>query len=229
MYDQEKAAEAWVSYAHKFEPDGMVGPVIAAGGAGPIFDALDYKLFSWPGHGVPEHASFQYVEKEWMSPEEYDDLIDDPTDYMLRSYIPKTNGALAGLAKLDSPSGWSSSAGRTSGQRAGETRDPGGVLDADLGRKAAAWAGFSIGVDMRLAAEGFPGHPGLVTWAPFDFLGDTLRGTRGIATDLYRHPDKCSRPVSVSYRSCSKRSSARRRPSCRRPSSYPCTKGRTAS
>ncbi len=192
MYDQEKAAEAWVSYAHRFEPDGMVGPVIAAGGAGPIFDALDYKLFSWPGHGVPEHASFQYVEKEWMSPEEYDDLIDDPTDYMLRSYIPKTNGALAGLAKLDSPFGmvqlcgadfWAASWGDPDLQAAFSTL-------LDLGKKAAAWAGFSIGVDMRLAAEGFPGHPGLVTWAPFDFLGDTLRGTRGIATDLYRHPDK---------------------------------------
>jgi hypothetical protein len=26
--------------------------------------------------------------------------------------------------------------------------------------------------------------------APFDVLGDTLRGTRGILTDLYRCPDK---------------------------------------
>ena len=43
---------------------------------------------------------------------------------------------------------------------------------------------------MRLASEGFPAHLGLVTWAPFDFLGDTLRGTRAIMTDLYRYPDR---------------------------------------
>ena len=58
---------------------------------------------------------------------------------------------------------------------------------------------------MRLVAEGFPAHPGLVTWAPFDFLGDTLRGTRGIVTDLYRRPEKvlaaCERllPVLLKY------------------------------
>jgi len=38
-------------------------------------------------------------------------------------------------------------------------------------------------------SEGFPIHPGLFVSAPFDFLGDTLRGTRGIVTDLYRRPD----------------------------------------
>ena len=57
MYDQEKAAQASVGFAHSLEPDAMVGSAIAAGGAGPIFDALDYKLFSWPGHGVPERAA----------------------------------------------------------------------------------------------------------------------------------------------------------------------------
>jgi hypothetical protein len=105
MYDQEKAAEAWVSNAHALGLDAVVGPAIAAGGAGPIFDALDYRLFSWPGHGVAETASFQYVEKEWMLPEEYDELIEDPTGYLLRTYIPRSNGALAGLAKFDSPFG----------------------------------------------------------------------------------------------------------------------------
>ena len=193
MYDQEKAAEAWVSYARSLEPDAMVGSAIAAGGAGPIFDALDYKLFSWPGHGVPETASFQYVEKEWMLPEEYDDLIDDPTDYMLRTYIPRTNGALAGLAKLDvSLRDGPALRGGLLGSELGGPRASGGASRScmEAGRQAAAWAEFSIGLDMRLVSEGFPAHPGLVTWAPFDFLGDTLRGTRGIVTDLYRYPEK---------------------------------------
>ncbi len=30
MYDQEKAAEAWLGYAQSMEPDAMVGPAIAA-------------------------------------------------------------------------------------------------------------------------------------------------------------------------------------------------------
>ena len=75
----------------------------------------------------------------------------------------------------------------------------------EAGKRAAAWAGATIGLDMRLMSEGFPSHPGLVTWAPFDFFGDTLRGTRGIVTDLYRYPEKvleaCDRllPVLLKY------------------------------
>ena len=207
MYDQEKAAEAWVGYAHSLEPDAMVGSAIAAGGAGPIFDALDYKLFSWPGHGVPETASFQYVEKEWMRPEEYDDLIDDPTDFILRTYIPRTNGALSGLAKLDAPFGMTQLCGAdfwVAGWGDPELQEAVSKL-MEAGKRAAAWAGATIGLDMRLMSEGFPSHPGLVTWAPFDFLGDTLRGTRGIVTDLYRYPEKvleaCDRllPVLLKY------------------------------
>jgi hypothetical protein len=37
------------------------------------------------------------------------------------------------------------------------------------------------------------GYPSLARGfgsAPFDVLGDSLRGTRGIMRDLYRHPDK---------------------------------------
>ncbi len=203
MYDQEKAAEAWLGYAQSMEPDAMVGPAIAAAGAGPILDALDFKLFSWPGRGVPKEASFQYIEKEWMLPEEYDELIDDPTDFLLRTYIPRTNGALTGLAKLDAPFGmvqlcgvdfWVAGWGDPELQRAVSKL-------MEMGTQAAAWAKAIIGTDMRLMAEGFPMHPGLVTWAPFDFLGDTLRGTRGIVTDLYRYPEKvleaCRRLVPV--------------------------------
>jgi hypothetical protein len=191
LYQQAKAAEAWLAYGRALEPDAIV-PSATAAVAGPLFDLLDFKLFSWPGHGVPEDASFQYVEREWMRPEEYDDLIDDPTDFLLHTYVPRTNGALAGLASLESPVGmaqicgagyWLMSWGRPEVEEAMSR-----LLEA--GRLAAAWAGWSFGLDGRLMAEGFPPQFGLVTWAPFDYLGDTLRGTRGIVTDLFRRPEK---------------------------------------
>ncbi len=192
MYDQEKAAHAWISCAHALQPDAALGAAIGAGGAGPIFDLLDFKLFSWPGHGVPKTASFQYVESEWMLADEYDDLIDDPTGYLLRTYLPRTNGALGGLAKFEPPVGMVQLAGAdfsVAGWGDPELQDAMTRL-LEAGKQAAAWAHFNMGLDLRLMAEGFPPHVGLVTWAPFDFLGDTLRGTRGIMADLYRCPDK---------------------------------------
>ena len=37
---------------------------------------------------------------------------------------------------------------------------------------------------------GFPSMLGGVAYAPFDYIGDFLRGTRGIMIDMYRTPDK---------------------------------------
>jgi uroporphyrinogen-III decarboxylase len=41
-----------------------------------------------------------------------------------------------------------------------------------------------------IRAAGFPPFRGGMTVAPFDILGDTLRGMRGLATDMFRRPDK---------------------------------------
>ena len=56
---------------------------------GKVFDILDYKLYDWPGHGVPDDASYQYNEREWMKDDEYDLLINDPSNYWQRFYVPR--------------------------------------------------------------------------------------------------------------------------------------------
>ncbi|MFL7871324.1 MAG: uroporphyrinogen decarboxylase family protein, partial [Anaerolineales bacterium] len=40
-----------------------------------------------------------------------------------------------------------------------------------------------------IAAEGFPSMGLNIVKTPFDYLGDTLRGTKGILMDMYRRPD----------------------------------------
>jgi uroporphyrinogen-III decarboxylase len=52
-----------------------------------------------------------------------------------------------------------------------------------------------------IAARGFPGVASNIVKTPFDYLGDTLRGTKGILTDMFRRPDDlleaCERYVPV--------------------------------
>jgi uroporphyrinogen-III decarboxylase len=60
----------------------------------------------------------------------------------------------------------------------------------EAGAEALKWAtamGISNG---ELTTLGFPNPAGGFTKAPFDTIGDTLRGTRGIMIDMYRQPDK---------------------------------------
>ena len=60
----------------------------------------------------------------------------------------------------------------------------------EAGSEALKWAGIVINFDKEMAAAGFPDFFGGGSKAPFDTIGDTLRGTRGIMLDMYRQPDK---------------------------------------
>jgi hypothetical protein len=191
MYDFDRASQAFVDFNVEFQPDSMVSPRVATT-PGHVFDLLDYRPYSWPGHGVPRNAGFQYNEAEWMPAQDYDRLIEDPGDYMLRRYLPRIAGAFAGLGQL------------------GNAFDPVGITQAlafiesfgrpevvetlerliAAGKETAAWRSRLIAVTDRLQSLGFPPFTGPQAKAPFDLLGDQLRGTRGIALDLFRRPEK---------------------------------------
>ena len=42
----------------------------------------------------------------------------------------------------------------------------------------------------RIMGKGFPAFAGGFTKAPFDVIGDSLRGTKGVMLDMFRYPDE---------------------------------------
>jgi hypothetical protein len=61
----------------------------------------------------------------------------------------------------------------------------------EAGQAALEYAEAAGKADGYLQANyGMPALPGGFTKAPFDYIGDTIRGTRGIMLDLFRQPDK---------------------------------------
>jgi uroporphyrinogen-III decarboxylase len=67
----------------------------------------------------------------------------------------------------------------------------------EAGAEALKWITVMGGVDGELATLGFPNILGGFTKAPFDTIGDTLRGTNGIIMDMYRQPDKLLKALEV--------------------------------
>ncbi len=56
-------------------------------------EIIDYKIYAWPRHGIAKDATgWQYIEGEYMMEGEYDDLIRDPSDFWLRTYLPRVFG-----------------------------------------------------------------------------------------------------------------------------------------
>jgi hypothetical protein len=191
MYDYEKLKLAYWKYVEDFEPEynifsGSFNP-------GPVFDRLDYKVYSWPGHGVAKDRPFQTVEKEFMEAADYDDFLDDPEAWYLRTYMPRAFGALAPLgmlppvyATMELPfvPAFFVPLGLPEMQQAFQA-----LMDA--GREALRWATAMAEIDGPLfETRGMPALPGGFTKAPFDILGDTLRSTMGIMMDKFRRPNK---------------------------------------
>ena len=168
----------------------LYGPIFAAIPAR-AYETLDVKILNWPGHGVPNEAVFQYNEREWMQADEYDLLIDDPTDFLLHYYLPRVATGLGGLAKLATPLDMIEIVAGPPWMMRWADPDVQATLEmlTAAGRECGAWAGTIFPLLGRLVAEGFPGPIGTMSKAPFDVIGDTLRGTRGVLMDMFRQPD----------------------------------------
>ena len=190
MYDYDKLAKAFKKYVLDFEPD--VNPGIGLATPGRVFDILDYKLYAWPGHGVSSNHTYQCLEKEYMTADEYDDLIKDPSHFFTNIYLPRIFGALEPFKMLPN---------LTTMQEmpfVGPNVIPYGLPPVqaaykalfDAGAEALKWAEAIGDFGKEMTELGFPAGAGGFTKVPFDVIGDTLRGTRGIMLDMYRQPDK---------------------------------------
>jgi hypothetical protein len=130
-----------------------------------------------------------------MKAEDYDAFLHDPSDYAIRTYLPRAFGALEGLAMLP-PLSLSLFGYYSLGNTVALLAPP--VMAAFEALTKAAQATMAFNSQMmtsmqRMAALGFPGPSflaGSIIEAPFDFMSDTLRGMKGIFLDMMRIPDK---------------------------------------
>jgi hypothetical protein len=196
IHDYDKIRDAWIKFHQDREVDIAVIPalVLPAG----VYELLDYKLYSWPGHGIPKSANaYQFVEGEYMKENEYDLLIKDPSDFWMRVYMPRVFGAFESWRNLspftsiiEAPAAWFLPYTRSDLQASAQTL-------INLGKELALWSRM-LGEVSRWAQEsGYPAGRSLLAKAPFDTIGDTLRGTKGIIKDMFRQPEKLLEAIDV--------------------------------
>ena len=192
MYDPEKLFDAQLKALLEFQPDMDQAP-FAIRFLGPLLEALDFKQLKWPGHGVPANLTYQFVEGEYMTAEEYDHFLLDPSDFMVRKYWPRVCGNLKGLEKLAPLHGVITYyMGFNLNIAPFNLPDVAEAFAAmrKAGEEATRIAAYSRRYTQKAREEGFPMQTGAFTQAPFDTLGDFFRGTKGLMLDMYRRPDK---------------------------------------
>ncbi len=190
MYDYDKCTSAFKKFILELKPDMNIGA--SAPGPGKFYEILDYKLYSWPGHGVaPEHC-YQCNEDEYMTADEYDLFMMDPSFYFRNFYLPRVFGALGGFSMLAPYTSILEMYGVAFNFIPFALPPVQATFQKlfEAGAEALKWAMATGAADGELTTLGFPSILGGFTKAPFDVLGDTLRGTKGIMLDIYRQPDK---------------------------------------
>jgi hypothetical protein len=197
MYDVQKAIEACSKFNARFskELEYWATPMVMAGN---ILEMLDYHAYAWPGHGLSKEApGYQFVEGEYMKADEYEDLIRDPSDFWIRTYMPRIFGLFESFRKfppatdfIEMPMGQlSAMADPAVRAMFRKMADIGDELEK---RNKIAMPHMGLG-----AANGFPSIFGGFSFAPFDILGDTLRGTTPLMKDMYRRPDEVLKAIDV--------------------------------
>jgi hypothetical protein len=186
----DKAQELIEQVMLEYQPDACRGLPFERGMSQAVGDCMT----KWPGLGLGPNGSFQFAEKEFMKPEDYDHFLDDPSDWGIRVYMPRVFSELGGLANLFPLS--MATFGFYNLMNLWQFADPqvtqalqalAKAMEAASAFKYRSWQSVC-----RLQELGFAPNflYGPTVAAPFDFMSDTLRGMRGIFLDLHQRPEK---------------------------------------
>ena len=209
-YDHIAYREASRKMLFDLEPDN--GPM-GVGSSGFALELLNSKQYRWPGGTLPSDGTYQFVEGEYMKADEYDLFLDDPTDFIVRYYLPRTYGALQPLS------------GIPPFRRLIDEKDRAAIIgmlfrpdfktlvnilneldraefkeimtklnQVEHEQQKLAEESLAFGAEMTRFGFPFGDGGGAMgagsTFAPFDTISDRLRGMRGGMLDMFRSPDK---------------------------------------
>ena len=198
MYDYDKMAEAWKSSMRRYNWD--MAPLQHAIRSGPTMELLGMKTFRWPGHDLPDNSYYQWVEREYMLAEEYDEFLKDPSDFTIRKLMPRMATCLEPLGKLP-PIPWMGT-GYTVLSMAPTIAGLPAIQELlenlrKAGEEKAKWDRMQQRLRKELEEMGYPLFTMGVTYCAFDWVSDCLRGMKGSMLDMYRCPGKLKAAVQM--------------------------------
>lgn len=163
-YQMDKNIESSNKFIQDFDVDTVPGPPSLWMGG--LHDATGAKYLKFVGRELDKDKQFQFLESDYMKAEDYDDFIENPTKWILTTLLPRLHTEFkdpyrAHLSLIKGAAGMVMNQGM-------------------LGEAGKRWA-EEYGI--------FPPFTGM-SKAPFDTLGDVLRGLHGIMMDMHMCPDK---------------------------------------
>lgn len=172
-HDYHKAFAAARKCAADFDWDAVVANMVYVWTG--LTQAIDLKYYGIPGIDVPAHMGFQYREPSqkdaFMRADEYDQLIEDPTGFLLNVWLPRVSRAMC-------------KAGDPVTQSHNLSLLKGGMAMMEY------FGAFGGQVAQLRSESGTVSAIAGMFKAPMDILADKLRGYLGLVEDLFERRDK---------------------------------------
>lgn len=172
-HDYNKAFEAALKCAADFDWDAVVANMVYVWTG--LAHALDLKYYGIPGIHMTPDAAFQYrepgEEDAFMKADEYDELIDDPTAFLYNGWLPRVSSQ---ISKMNENTSYSNNVTLVKGAMA--------MLQY--------FYSFGPQVENLRTQTGTVSAIAGMFKAPFDIIGDKLRGYIGITMDMIERPQK---------------------------------------
>jgi uroporphyrinogen-III decarboxylase len=173
VHDYEKAFTAARKCAADYDWDAVVSNMVYVWTG--LTQAIGLRYYGIPGIGVPPQMGFQYIEpaedKAFMRADEYDHLIDDPTDFLFNVWLPRVSTEVCGI-------------GEPSTYRNNLSFLKGGMA------MMAYFNAFGRQNALLRSESGTVSAIAGIFKAPFDIIADKMRGYVGLTMDMYERPQK---------------------------------------
>ncbi len=191
MYDYTALREAWTKFMYDFyeDMDIFMGPGFVWSAR--ALEILRYKPYKWPGHGIGDDVgTYQFVEDAYMQADEYDAMLKDPSDFSFRVMVPRAILAAEELKNFPPLNSFMSMPLIMAYPFVRPEMRAAFQALIDAGEEMEKWQKEIMAFNMESLSAGFPVWMGGLAVAPFDDVGDFLRGTQGVFIDMYRQPEK---------------------------------------
>lgn len=187
MTHPQSLMEPMARYLKDYDPDWVWNPVPF-----PIkpMETIGSNQCRWPGEywNLPDDTPYQYVDKEFLTEDDWEEYMTDPTLFIMRKVLPNKYKNLGGLAAIN-PYAMTGHCILSYAQFANPAVQEALQTLIKTGQEVGQFMGEAMPVLMSVIEAGYPVYGAAPACIPFDDFADSVRGLMLLCMDIVADPE----------------------------------------